>query len=188
MVNSLVVVGWLVLLLHHLLLLDLYWHLTVVLHEDLIHVTHLLLLLDHEKLLLLLLIEDVNAAVLSCSSWDSSREVSKLVELIEVLCSLQENLLIVVKIIIRINISISEKVAVLLKISYLVVKIDELLCLLLNKKGSFCNIELHDGFLLLVDILEVSHLVPISLKRVGSSFLECQTIIGKGRRSLDSVG
>ena len=88
MVNSLVVVGWLVLLLHHLLLLDLYWHLTVVLHEDLIHVTHLLLLLDHEKLLLLLLIEDVNAAVLSCSSWDSSREVSKLVELIEVLCSL----------------------------------------------------------------------------------------------------
>ena len=126
-------VGWLVLLLHHLLLLDLYWHLTVVLHENLIHVTHLLLLLDHQKLLLLLLIEDVNAAVLSCSSWDSSREVSKLVELIEVLCSLQENLLIVVKIIIRINISIPEKVAILLKISYLVVEIDELLSLLLNK-------------------------------------------------------
>jgi hypothetical protein len=38
-----------------------------------------LLLLDHEKLLLLLLVQNVDSTVFAASCWDASREVCKLV-------------------------------------------------------------------------------------------------------------
>jgi hypothetical protein len=66
------------LLLHHLLVL-VDWHLPIVLHENLVHVSHLLLLLDHEKLLLLLLVQNVDSTVFAASCWDASGEVCKLV-------------------------------------------------------------------------------------------------------------
>ena len=109
-------------------------------------------------------IKDVDSSILSCSRWNATWEVCKLVELIKVLSSLEENLLVLSKMIIRVEVSISENGNILLEITDLVVKVDEFLGLLLNKERSIGNVELHDGFLLVVNIFQVLHLISCPLK------------------------
>ena len=69
---------------------------------------------------------------LSLRCWDSSGEVSKLVQLVEVLGTLQENLLVVSQVFIGVQILISENSNVFLEIPYLIVEVNELLSLLLK--------------------------------------------------------
>ena len=113
--NTLIVLSWLILLLFNL-------------HELL----GILLLLEHEKLLLLLRIKNINTSVFSSCRWDTSREISKLVELVEILSSLKKYLLIFSQMIIWVVISVSEDSNILLQISYLVIKINEFVSLLLD--------------------------------------------------------
>ena len=59
--------------------------------------------------------------------------------------------------------------------------------LLLNEQRSVGNVEFHDGFLLIVNALEIAHLVFGPLLPILSSFLEFEGIISEGRRLLDSL-
>ena len=126
------------------------------------HISLLLLKLIH--LLLLLLIKNVHSSFFSSCWRNTSWEVSQLVKLIEILSPLQKNLLIFSKMIIWIQVSISENSNILLQISDLIIKIDKFLCLLFDQKRSICHIELHNGLFLIVNILKVSHLVLGTLK------------------------
>jgi hypothetical protein len=166
----------------HLLVLLLDWHLAIVVHVHLI----VLLLLQHQKLLLLFLIKHVNATVFS-SSWDTSREVGQLIELVEVLGSLQKDFLVIVKVVVWVDVRVAKQVAVLLKVLNLVVQVYEFLGLLLHQERSFGNVELHESLLLVVNALKISHLVPTPLQRVGPLLAELGLIIADGRRLLHSA-
>ena len=74
-----------------------------------------------------------------------------------------------------------------MQVSNLIVQVDELLSLLLNQERSLSHIELHESLLLIVDILEVAHLVSRSLQTVSSLFLELLLIVADGGRLLHSV-
>jgi len=152
---------WLVLLLHILLLL-------VNLHVLL----RVLLSLKHQELLLLGLIKNINSTCLVGWWRNASWEVCKLVKLVKVLSSLQQNLLVLSEMIIWVQVCISQNGDVLLEVTDLIVKIDEFLGLLLDEKWSISNIEFHYSFLLVVYILKIFHLVLSSLKRVVSLFLQ----------------
>lgn len=58
-------------------------------------------------------IKNVDATILS-SSWDSTREISKLIQLVEILSALKQDLLIIIQIIIWINVSIAKEIAIFL--------------------------------------------------------------------------
>jgi len=148
---------------------------------------HLLSLKKH-KLLLLVLIKDVHAAIFVSSWRNSTWEVSKLVKLIEVLGSLKQDLLVLSKMIIWVKVGISENCDVLLEVSDLVIEVDELLGLLLNQKRAVSNIKLHDSLLLIVDIFQVFHLVLGTLKAVVPLLFELKGIVGESWRLLHSVG
>jgi hypothetical protein len=120
-------------------------------------------------LLLLLLVEDVDATIASCG-WNSPWEVCQLIELVEVLGTLQQDLLVIVQVVVGVDVGVTKQVAVLLKIADLVVQVDEFLGLLLNEKRSLSNIEFHDSFLLIIDRFKISHLISCSLETM-SSFL-----------------
>ena len=108
LVDALVMICLLVLLLLVLVLLvHVNWHLAVVLHINLIYVTHLLLLLDHVVLELLLLVQHVHSTVFANSWGNAAGEIGKLIQLIEILGSLEQDLLIVIKVIIWVNICVS---------------------------------------------------------------------------------
>ena len=91
-----------------------------------------LLCLEHQKLLLLGFIEDIDASILTYRWRNATWEVCKLVKLIEVLSSLEENLLVLSQVIIWVKISVSENSNVLLKVTNLIIKVNEFLGLLLN--------------------------------------------------------
>jgi hypothetical protein len=76
-----------------------------------------------------LFIKDINSAI-ACRSWNTSWEIGELVQLIEVLSSLKKDFLVVVQVIVWVDVSIAEKIAILLKILDLVVEVDEFLGLL----------------------------------------------------------
>jgi hypothetical protein len=93
-------------------------------------VTLHLLSLKHGQLLLLALVQDVHGTL---SWWDSSREVGQLVQLIKILSSLEQDLLAVSHVVIWVQVGVSQDGHVLLQVSDLVVRADELLRLLLNQ-------------------------------------------------------
>ena len=95
-------------------------------------------------------------------------EVCQLVELVEVLGSLQQDLLVVRKVVVWIQVLVPEDGHVLLQISDLIVEVDELLGLLLEQKRPVGDVELHDGLLLLIDALQVQSLVSEPLHAVCS--------------------
>lgn len=136
-----------------------------------------LLSLEHRQLLLLLLVEHVHAT-LRYRRHIGSGEVSQLIQLVEVLSSLKQDLLRVSHVVVGVQIGVAEDSYVLLKVSDLVVGTDELLSLLLNQKGSICHIELHDGFLLIINVFEVFHLVFGSLDTVHSLSFELGGVAG----------
>jgi hypothetical protein len=81
----------------------------------------------------LLLVEDVDTAFLAGWWWNTSWEVSQLVELIKVLSSLQQYLLIFSQMIIWIHVCIPQNGDILLQVPDLIIEINELLGLLLNQ-------------------------------------------------------
>jgi hypothetical protein len=115
--NSFVMFTWLV----SLLLIDL--------HE----LVWLLLLLEHQELLLLLFIQDVHASIFTSCCWDTAREVGQLVQLVKVLSSLKQDLLVFRQMLVWVVVCVSQNGNVLLQISDLVVQIDEFLCLLFHE-------------------------------------------------------
>jgi hypothetical protein len=117
--DSLVVVVSLIVL--HLLGVD--WHLLLV----------LVLLLEHQQLLLLRLIQDINATLVVGWRWDALREVSELIQLVEVLSTLDQDLLIIVQVVVRVNVGVTKKITVLLEVLDLIIEVDEFLSLLLYK-------------------------------------------------------
>lgn len=119
--HSLVVVVSLIVLLLHLLGID--WHLLLV----------LVLLLEHQQLLLLRLIQDINATILIACWWDALREVSELIQLVEVLSTLDQDLLIIVQVVVGVNVGVTKKITVLLEVLDLIIEVNELLSLLLYK-------------------------------------------------------
>lgn len=153
------------------------------LHE----LSRLLLLLKHQQLLLLRLVQHVDTAFIPSCCWYATREVSQLAQLVEVLGALQQYLLILCKVVVVVISSVLQDGHVLLQVSDLVVEIDELLGLLLDKEGSACDVEFHYGFLLVVNILEVLHLILCSLEAVVSLLLELYSVVGQGRRLLNSL-
>lgn len=92
-----------------------------------------LLSLKHHQLLLLGLVKDVDTSILTSCWWNTVREVSKLVELIEVLSSLEKDLLVFSEMVIWIEVCVPENSNVLLEVFDLVVQVDELLGLLLDE-------------------------------------------------------
>ena len=160
----------------HLLAID--WHLLLV----------LVLLLEHQQLLLLRLIQDIDASLVVGWRWDALREVSELIQLVEVLSALDQDLLIVVQVVVRVNVGVTKKITVLLEVLDLIVEVDEFLSLLLDKKGSFGNVEFHDGFLLGVSILGLSHVALGSEQTIFPRPPELGGVIGDGRRPVDSAG
>jgi len=80
---------------------------------------------------------------------------------------------------VRVVVCVPQDCHVLLQISYLVVQIDKFLCLLFHEQRPVGNVEFHYGFLLIVNILKVFHLVSCSLQSIGSLFLQLKSIIGK---------
>lgn len=116
---SLVVVVSLIVL--HLLAIN--WHLLLV----------LVLLLEHQQLLLLRLIQDINATLVVGWRWDALREVSELIQLVEVLSTLDQDLLIIVQVVVRVNVGVTKKITVLLEVLDLIIEVDEFLSLLLYK-------------------------------------------------------
>jgi hypothetical protein len=115
--NSFVMFTWLVVLL------------LVHLHE----LIWLLLLLEHQELLLLLFIEDVDTSIFTSCCWDTAREVGQLVQLVKVLSSLKQDLLVFRQMLVWVVVCVSQNGNVLLQISDLVVQIDEFLCLLFHE-------------------------------------------------------
>tara|TARA_B110000285_G_C15136605_1_gene627390 strand:+ start:1124 stop:1567 length:444 start_codon:yes stop_codon:yes gene_type:complete len=139
----------------------------------------LLLLLEHQELLLLLFIEDVHTTFFTGCCWDTAREVGQLVQLVKVLSSLKQDFLVFRQMLVRVVVCVPQDCHVLLQISYLVVQIDKFLCLLFHEQRPVGNVEFHYGFLLIVNILKVFHLVSCSLQSIGSLFLQLKSIIGK---------
>lgn len=90
--------------------------------------------------------------------------------------------------IIWVQVGVSKNSNVLLEISDLVVEVDELLGLLLDKEGSVCNIKVHYRLLLVPDVLKVSHLVFSSLETILPLFLENISVAGECWGLLDSLG
>jgi hypothetical protein len=115
--NSFVMFTWLV----SLLLIDL--------HE----LVWLILLLEHQELLLLLFIQDVHASIFTSCCWDTAREVGQLVQLVKVLRSLKQDLLVFRQMLVWVVVCVPQNCNVLLQISDLVVQIDEFLCLLFHE-------------------------------------------------------
>ena len=129
------------------------------------------LLLKHLHLLELLLVEGSGACDLAFWYGYATWEVRQLVELVEVLGSLQQDLLVVRQVVVWIQVLIPEDGHVLLQISDLIVEVDELLGLLLEQKRPVGDVELHDGLLLLIDALQVLGLVSEALHAVCSLLL-----------------
>lgn len=172
--HSLVVVVRLIVL--HLLAID--WHLLLV----------LVLLLEHQQLLLLGLIQDIDATFVVGWWWDALREVSELIQLVEVLSALDQDLLIIVQVVVGVDVGVTKKITVLLEVLDLIIEVDEFLSLLLNKQGSFGNVEFHDGLLLGVGVLGLSHVSLGSQQTVFPRPPELLGVIGDGRRPVDSAG
>ena len=78
------------------------------------------MLLQHHELGLLLLIQHVDAAIVG-GGGDATWEVRKLIQLVEVLGTLEEDLLVIVQVVVGVDVCVSEQVAVLLEVSDLVV-------------------------------------------------------------------
>lgn len=126
---------------------------------------------------MLLFVQHVHASFLAGGRGNSSREVGQLIQLIKILSSLQQYLLVVVEVIVGVDVGVPQQVAVLLEVPDLIIKIYEFLSLLLDQEGPLCYVEFHDGFLLLVNVLQVPHLVPVPLHAVGSSLLQGQGVV-----------
>ena len=65
--------------------------------------------------------------------WDALREVSELIQLVEVLSTLDQDLLIIVQVVVRVNVGVTKKITVLLEVLDLIIEVDEFLSLLLYK-------------------------------------------------------
>lgn len=126
---------------------------------------------------MLLLVQHIHSSIFAYCRGNAAGEVCELIQLIKILGSLEQNLLIVIKVIIWVNICVPQQITVFLQVSDLVIKIYEFLSLLLHQERSFGHVELHDSFLLLINILEISHLVSVSLHAMSSSLLESQGVV-----------
>ena len=84
-------------------------------------------------MLLLLRIKDVDTPIFSSSGWYATWEISKLVQLVEILGSLKQYFLIFCKMVIWIVIGVPEDGYILLQISDLIVQVDKFLSLLLEQ-------------------------------------------------------
>jgi hypothetical protein len=84
-------------------------------------------------LLLLSFIKDINATCFGSSSRYATREVGELVKLIEVLSSLKQNLLVFGKVVVGVQVCVSQDCNVFLKVFNLIVQIDEFLSLLFHE-------------------------------------------------------
>jgi len=88
----------------HLISVFVNWHISIL----------LLLLLKHHKLLLLSLIKHINTTFLIGWRWDALREISQLIQLIEILCSLEQDFLVVIQKVVWIIVCILENVTIFL--------------------------------------------------------------------------
>ena len=129
----------------------------------------------------LLFIETVRTGDGSLRYLNFGREVCKLVEVVEVLCALQKNLLLIIQELICVKVLTVEHLNVLLEGLNLIVKIYKLLCLLLEQKRPVGNIESHQILLSLVDLFKVSCLIALPLQRVCSLLSELSGIIEEHR-------
>jgi hypothetical protein len=139
-------------------------------------------------LLKLLLVEVRGPCDLALGHWDATGEIRELIQLIKVLGSIKQDLLVVREVVIWIQILVTQDRDVLLQVTNLLIEIDEFLRLLLEQEWLVGNVEFHDGFLLLVDALEVHGLVLKSLYTIRPLLFELVSIVHENWRLLDTAG
>lgn len=105
------------------------------------------------------------------------REVSQLVQVVEVLSALQQDLLLVVEVLTSVKTLVLQHLNIVLQLLDLIVEVDELLSLLLKQKRTVSNVEVHEAALSRVGIFIVSSLLTEALQAVSALLPQLRSVV-----------
>lgn len=115
------------------------------------------------------------------------REVSQLVQVVEVLSALQQDLLLVVEVLTSVKTLVLQHLNIVLQLLDLIVEVDELLSLLLKQKRTVSNVEVHEAALSRVGIFIVSSLLTEALQAVSALLPQLRSVVEEDGRLLDAT-
>lgn len=133
------------------------------------------------QLLELSLIEAARTLNGSLRSLHLVREVSELVQVVEVFGSLQQDLLLVVEILSSVQALVLQHLHVVLQLLDLVVEVNELLRLLLEQQRAVSHVEVHEAALSRVRVFVVGSLLTEALQTVCALLSELRSVVEEDR-------